>query len=68
MCGVRKEKIRFGFQMFSDASPEEMLTFWMKFLDVPRTRFFENSSGNPISREERIYEKIAARSIDSICA
>ncbi len=36
---VRKEKFRFGLQIFSDMEPTEVLSFWTRALKVSRSQF-----------------------------
>lgn len=46
-CNVRKEKMRFGLQIFSDMPPEEALMFWQHALDMPRHQFFPKTIVTP---------------------
>lgn len=42
--GIKKEKLRFGLQVFSDISPNEALCFWLKELrefDINKEQFFK---------------------------
>lgn len=36
---VKREKFRFGLQIFNDMDPEEVLSFWVKELGFPRSHF-----------------------------
>lgn len=38
-CGVSRDRIKFGLQVFSDMNPEEALEFWMRSLRVQRKQF-----------------------------
>lgn len=40
ICGIKKEKLRFGLQVFSDISPGQTLKFWQHELDMPKNQFF----------------------------
>lgn len=40
ICGIKKGKLRFGLQVFSDMSPEQALAFWQRELDMPEEQFF----------------------------
>lgn len=40
-CGVKREKLRFGLQIFSDISPAQALAFWEKELNMPKESFFQ---------------------------
>lgn len=40
MCGIKKEKLRFGLQIFSDMSPRQALRFWQDELEMPKELFF----------------------------
>ena len=40
ICGIKKEKIRFGLQIFSDMQPGEVLKFWQHELRASRNQFF----------------------------
>ena len=37
--GVKKDKLKFGLQIFNDIVPQEALSFWVKILGVGRDRF-----------------------------
>lgn len=41
MCGVKKEKMKFSLQIFSDVSPEETIKFWSKELEVKQSQFYK---------------------------
>lgn len=47
ICGIKKEKLRFGLQVFSDMSPEEALKFWQHELGMPRQQFFPTTVVTP---------------------
>ena len=36
---IKKEKLKFGLQIFSDINPEEALSFWIRRLDVSKDQF-----------------------------
>ena len=38
--GIKKDKLRFGLQVFSDMSPKQALEFWQREIDMPRGQFF----------------------------
>jgi len=37
--GIRKEKLRFGLQIFTDINADESLRYWVKELNVPKSAF-----------------------------
>lgn len=37
--GIKKEKLRFGLQIFSDMQPDKVLGYWLKELNVSATHF-----------------------------
>ena len=39
ICGVKREKIRFGLQIFSDMEPQEVLNFWVDRTGFPKSYF-----------------------------
>lgn len=39
LFGVKKNKLRFGLQIFSDTKPLEALDFWLKNLDAGKSQF-----------------------------
>lgn len=39
ICGVKKRKIRFGLQIFSDMNPEMAKRYWMQELGFPESHF-----------------------------
>lgn len=41
ICNIRKEKLRFGLQIFSDTTPETALNFWLKRLRVDSEQFYK---------------------------
>ena len=41
ICGVRKEKLKFGLQIFSDMPSEEARLFWERELDVLPSQFYK---------------------------
>lgn len=41
ICGVKKEKLKFSLQIFSDLSESEVVNFWMNELDIKRSQFFK---------------------------
>ncbi|MDP3710652.1 MAG: hypothetical protein Q8R29_02935 [bacterium] len=40
ICKIKKEKLRFGLQVFSDMSSKQALRFWQDELDMPKNQFF----------------------------
>lgn len=40
-CEIRKDKLRFGLQIFSDMSPQTELKFWQRELGMPKGQFFK---------------------------
>lgn len=43
MCGIRKEKLRFGLQIFTDVDPAEAKSFWVEKLEVNPSHFFKTT-------------------------
>jgi len=39
--GVKKSKLRFGLQIFSDIPPEKALRYWARELEVNRSQFYK---------------------------
>lgn len=39
ICGVKKEKLRFGLVVFNDSDPKKALLYWQKELDVNDNQF-----------------------------
>ncbi len=39
ICGVNSNEIKYGLQIFNDASPKTCLQYWMKELNCERTKF-----------------------------
>lgn len=41
ICGVKKEKLQFNLQIFSDLSENKVINFWMNKLDIKRPQFYK---------------------------
>jgi len=41
ICGVKKEKLKFNLQIFSDLSENKVVKFWMDELDIKRLQFYK---------------------------
>jgi len=41
ICGVKKEDMRFGLQIFNDINPQTALNFWLRELNAKRSQFFK---------------------------
>lgn len=41
ICGVKKEKMKFSLQIFSDINKSDALEFWMSELDVSPSQFYK---------------------------
>lgn len=41
ICGVKKDKLRFSLQIFSDMNPESALNYWAESLDVTQSQFYK---------------------------
>lgn len=41
ICGVDKEQLRFGLQIFTDIDNEEALSYWIHELGVKRSQFYK---------------------------
>lgn len=40
-CGVPKEKLKFGLQLFTDIDPEAALAYWMQQLEAKSSQFYK---------------------------
>jgi len=38
---IDKNRLRFGLQIFSDISPQSAVSFWTKYLNVPKNHFYK---------------------------
>lgn len=47
ICGVKKEKLRFGLQIFSDMEPRRVKRWWLKHLGVRSDRFLPKTVVTP---------------------
>ena len=54
--GIKREKIHFGLQIFSDTSPNEAVLFWSKKLNIKKTQFQKTIVVTP-SRGRGTYKK-----------
>jgi hypothetical protein len=41
ICGVEKNKLKFGLQIFTDISPEEALDYWLQTLELNKSQFYK---------------------------
>ncbi len=41
LCGVDRDDLRFGLQIFSDIDPKKALKYWITALGVPLTQFYK---------------------------
>ena len=56
ICGVKKEKLRFQLQVFSDINPQKALKFWIKQLDISPKQFTRTITIS-LSRKRGTYKK-----------
>lgn len=42
-CGVDKDSLKFGLQIFTDIDPEEALTYWQNKLAIKRSQFYKTT-------------------------
>lgn len=54
--GIKREKIHFGLQIFSDTSPDEAVLFWSKKLDIKKSQFQKTIVVTP-TRGKGTYKK-----------
>ena len=41
ICGVKKEKLKFNLQIFSDLNEEEVVNFWIREIGMHRSQFYK---------------------------
>ncbi len=46
-CKVDENRIRFGLQLFNDSNPDKAMNYWLKKLNVPRSKFMNKISSIP---------------------
>jgi len=56
ICGVKKQKLRFQLQIFSDINPKRALNFWLKELKIPSSQFSKTVTIS-LSRKKGTYKK-----------